>query len=96
MIKTVIDVSESEEQETEEPETISTMEAPVIEETEPWENLQIGDEVFHKSYGTGTLETMDEKYIFVKFADRESKFLFPGAFEKGYLSCTKWESENDG
>ena len=41
------------------------------------------------------METMDEKYVFVRFADRESKFLFPSAFEKGYLSCTEWEDEND-
>ena len=38
---------------------------------------------------------MDEKYVFVRFTDRESKFLFPSAFEKGYLSCTEWEDEND-
>ena len=30
-----------------------------------------------------------DKYMIVKFADRESKFLYPSAFEKGYLSCKK-------
>lgn len=28
---------------------------------------------------------LDDKYLIVKFPDREAKFLYPGAFEKGYL-----------
>lgn len=31
------------------------------------------------------IETIVLKYIIVKFPDREAKFLYPGAFEKGYL-----------
>ena len=57
-----------------------------IEETEPWELLQVGDTVLHKSWGEGEAVDIDEKYLIVRFADRESKFLFPSAFEKGYLS----------
>ena len=34
---------------------------------------------------SGEIMAMDDKYVIVKFADRESKFLFPGAFEKGYF-----------
>ena len=51
----------------------------------PWESLQMGDRVMHKSWGEGQIMSLDDKYIFVKFADRESKFLFPSAFEAGYL-----------
>ena len=76
-------------------ENTSALDSPVIVgpdrqsqeiETEPWERLQVGDSVIHKSIGTGTVMAMDDKYIIVKFPDRESKFLYPGAFEKGYLS----------
>lgn len=28
----------------------------------------------------------DDKYLILKFPDRESKFLYPDAFKKGYLS----------
>ena len=57
------------------------------EDGEPWENLQAGDEVMHKSFGRGEVVDIDEKYVIVRFSDREAKFLFPVAFEKGYLSC---------
>ena len=90
---TVIDTAEIIEQKTEEPETISTKEEPVVDETEPWEELQIGDKVYHKSFGQGELVSRDEKYIIVKFPSRESKFLYPSVFENGYLSCTEWESD---
>ena len=90
---TVMETAEVKEKETEEPETIPTKEELIIEEAEPWRKLQIGDKVFHKSFGEGKLISMDEKYIFVNFSHRESKFLYPSAFEKGYLSCTEWEGE---
>ncbi|MBR3443523.1 MAG: GIY-YIG nuclease family protein [Bacteroidaceae bacterium] len=52
-----------------------------------WEHLAVGDTVIHKSIGQGTVMSLDGTYIVVRFADRESKFLYPCAFEKGYLSC---------
>ena len=55
-------------------------------EVAPWERIQVGDKVIHKSLGEGEVMSRDETYLFVKFADRESKFYFPMAFEKGYLS----------
>lgn len=82
---TVIDTSKLNEQqivEVQEPEPAEEPE-PVLE---AWERLQVGDIVLHKSIGRGEVMSMDEKYIIVKFPDRESKFLYPGAFEKGYLS----------
>ena len=51
----------------------------------PWKEISIGDTVTHKSLGPGTVMSVDEKYIIIKFRDRESKFFYPGAFEKGYL-----------
>ena len=58
-------------------------EEPVVK---PWEGLSIGDKVYHKSLGEGVIVSLDEKYIIVRFKDRESKFLYPSSFENGYLS----------
>ena len=55
-------------------------------EVKPWENLNVGDKVVHKSLGDGVIVSLDDKYLFVRFKDRESKFLYPSAFENGYLS----------
>ena len=63
--------------------------APDIQEepeAKPWEGLSVGDKVVHKSLGEGIIVSLDENYLFVRFKDRESKFLYPSAFEKGYLS----------
>ena len=51
-----------------------------------WDHLQTGDSVTHKSLGHGTVIFIDDNYLTVRFSDRESKFRFPSAFEKGYLS----------
>lgn len=51
----------------------------------PWENIHPGDTVTHKSLGPGTIVALDKDYLIVKFTDRESKFRYPSAFEKGYL-----------
>ena len=70
------------------PETATTEEMDGFTPKEaPWERLKVGDKVVHKSFGPGQVVSMDDNYIFVKFKDRESKFLFPNAFEKEYLSC---------
>lgn len=53
--------------------------------TKSWKEISIGDTVTHKSLGPGIVMSLDEKYIIIKFRDRESKFFYPGAFEKGYL-----------
>jgi len=56
-------------------------------DAEPWQQIEEGDMVLHKSWGEGRVLSIDEKYLIARFADRESKFLYPSAFEKGYLSC---------
>lgn len=75
---TVIDTQKikSEPMEVEKTETVS----------KSWKDVTIGDTVVHKSLGPGTVMSLDDKYIIIKFRDRESKFFYPGAFEKGYLS----------
>ncbi|MBO6078951.1 MAG: GIY-YIG nuclease family protein [Bacteroidaceae bacterium] len=55
---------------------------------EEWERVKVGDTVYHKSLGGGTVMSKDDKYLFVKFPLRESKFIYPDVFENGYLSMT--------
>ncbi|MBO5980784.1 MAG: hypothetical protein J6Q12_10205, partial [Bacteroidales bacterium] len=91
----LVDVSESAEVSSaagpvEEITTIDgASEAPIASDesisVKSWQDITIGDTVTHKSLGPGTVMSLDEKYIIIKFHDRESKFFYPGAFEKGYL-----------
>ena len=59
---------------------------PELVKEQPWENIKVSDTVYHKSLGEGIVMSIDEKYLFVKFSLRESKFLYPDAFERGFLS----------
>ena len=58
-------------------------------EIEPWKQLKAGDTVVHKTFGSGNIKSIDDKYIIVQFADRESRFLFPLSFEKGYFKSPR-------
>ena len=51
----------------------------------PWEHIRVGDAVVHRSLGVGKVVSQEGKYIIVSFRDRESKFLYPKAFEDGYF-----------
>lgn len=47
---------------------------------------QIGDRVIHSKYGKGVIRSIDEKYVVCRFGtDLERKFLYPQAFEQGFL-----------
>lgn len=50
-----------------------------------WDDVRVGDIVEHITFGGGTVRSIDEKYIIVRFAIQEKKFLYPQAFEKGFL-----------
>ena len=58
------------------------------EKKEPLHSTQpeVGHKVRHKSIGIGTVMSIDEQYIVVRFHDRERKFHYPDAFQKGYLA----------
>jgi hypothetical protein len=51
-----------------------------------WSNLQVGDAVQHKTFGHGVVKSIDDRFIIVAFATKESRFLHPWVFEQGYLS----------
>ena len=53
---------------------------------EPWLSYKVGDHVTHKSFGEGLISALDDRYIWIKFAASEKKFLFPQCFEKGYFN----------
>ena len=46
---------------------------------------QKGIVVVHKDFGTGEISDISGKYITVRFADKERKFVYPDAFQKGHL-----------
>lgn len=56
-----------------------------LRDAKSWKEVSVGDTVRHRSLGGGTVMSLDDKYIIVRFLDRESRLLFSGAFEKGYL-----------
>ena len=51
------------------------------------ERVTIGSIVFHKKFGKGTVVKINnnDKYIYIKFALGEKKFVFPDAFLMGFL-----------
>lgn len=67
-------------------DTISSAEDPDVMEIDPWQKLMVGDKVTHKSFGTGTIISIDNKEMSVRFADKTSRFFLPDAFEKGFLT----------
>ena len=82
---TVKDLSEEKEAAPEpKPQTPKESAAP-LPKKKSWETLAVGDQVVHKSFGPGEITSLDKNYIVVSFSDRESKFMFPGAFERGFL-----------
>ena len=61
--------------------------APMEEKSTPaWEHLRVGDQVTHKSFGKGVVKSIDERFVIVAFASKESRFLYPWVFELGYMS----------
>lgn len=52
----------------------------------PWEMLQVGDDVKHKSFGLGYIKSIEGKYYTVCFEAKTAKFIFPDAIENGFIS----------
>jgi hypothetical protein len=52
-------------------------------------DVKVGDEVKHKTFGTGTISFMDkaQKKLRVKFAAGEKVFVYPNAFIDGFLKA---------
>ena len=66
-------------------DAVTAAENPDVMEIEPWTKLKVGDKVIHKSFGKGVITAIDDKYYFVDFKGRSSKFIFPDAIDKGYI-----------
>ncbi len=47
--------------------------------------IKVGADVKHKSFGIGTIQELDGKYVTVRFSSGDKRFSVPDAFTKGYL-----------
>lgn len=56
-----------------------------LRDAKSWKEIPVGDTVRHRSLSGGTVMSVDNKYIIIRFLDRELRLLFSGAFEKGCL-----------
>lgn len=70
-------------------EVTSPIDEDLIMEKNPWDDLEEGDAVLHKSWGEGTITSFDGKYCVVRFPEKEARFSFPDAFERGFLQIKK-------
>ena len=50
--------------------------------------VEIGEEVIHKEYGSGTVYKITEKNVFVQFDEKQRKrrFRYPKVFEEGSMA----------
>lgn len=51
----------------------------------PFASVQIGDKVFHRSFGEGIVEKIAESTMIVNFSGVEKKFQYPQALQNGFL-----------
>lgn len=70
-------------------EVTSPIDEDLIMEKNPWDNLGEGDVVLHKNWGEGVITSLDGKYCVVRFPEKEARFSFPDAFERGFLQIKK-------
>ncbi len=54
---------------------------------------QKGAAVFHEYFGIGEIAEISGRHIAVRFSDKERKFIYPDAFQKGYLKL--YDAEHD-
>lgn len=52
-----------------------------------------GAAVFHEYFGIGEIAEISGRHITVRFSDKERKFIYPDAFQKGYLKL--YDAEHD-
>ncbi len=64
----------------------ATAEDPALIEIEAWQQLEVGDTVQHKNFGSGVITSIEGKYFFIDFQYKTSKFIFPDAIDKGYIT----------
>lgn len=58
----------------------------LVMEIDPWQQLSVGDEVAHKSFGKGIITVIKGKYYTIAFGAKESVFIFPDAIDKGFIT----------
>lgn len=58
---------------------------PIIKEKIDTTGVGVGEQVTHKMFGIGTVIELKGEHITVKFKQGEKKFMFPSAFDNGFL-----------
>ena len=56
--------------------------------------IKIGDTVSHKSFGKGTITRFDGKQLEIKFGNQIKTFIYPDAFNKGFLTQDTGSASN--
>jgi len=79
----VVDVEPEQEDPTK--EIIEKMNKEESDKVNKWKTVKAGDNITHKSLGTGVVESVSSKYIKVSFDGQVRTFNWPGAYEKGFL-----------
>ncbi len=64
----------------------TTADDPAVIEIDPWQKLGVGDVVLHKSFGSGIIKSIEGNYFYIEFPNKTSKFIFPDAIDKGYIT----------
>lgn len=67
-------------------DAISTADNPDIWEIDPWQLLKVGDKVNHKSFGKGIISSIEGSYFYIHFEEKDAKFIFPDAIDKGFIT----------
>jgi len=57
----------------------------------PYAGIQVGTSVKHKTFGKGSVVKLTSKHMTVKFKQGIKKFMFPGAFQDGFLCIDEAE-----
>lgn len=59
----------------------------IRDENKTKDAFPIGASVVHKKFGKGkVIDLQNEQYMTVRFADKDRRFLYPMAFDQGYLA----------
>lgn len=67
-------------------DVVTAAESPDVMEIDPWTKLKVGDKVTHKSFGEGTISSIEGSYFYIHFEEKDAKFIFPDAIEKGFIT----------
>ena len=66
-------------------EVTTNADDPLVMEIDPWQRLEVGDTVTHKSFGSGKIAAIKGDHYTIDFAAKTAIFIFPDAVDKGFI-----------